>query len=153
MKKWKTQLHLNHTSGTTTSRTIDINSAIFQGDLPSGLVFCISLIPLTLLINKTGLGYYIGNRHSLERLISHLLFMDDLKLYASNDNQLHSLLETVRVFSTDVGVKFGLDKCRKSPILKGKCSEIESIQLTSEENIKGLNNVEFYRYLEFKNQT
>ena len=70
--------------------------------------------------------------------------MDDLKFYASNDNQLRSLLETVRVFS----MKFGLDKCRKSTILKRKCSKTESIQLiTSEENIKELNNVEFYRYL------
>ena len=44
-------------------------------------------------------------------------------------------------------MKFGLDKCRKSTILKGKCSKTESIQLTSKENIKELNNVEFYRYL------
>ena len=73
--------------------------------------------------------------------------MDDLKLYASNDNQLRLLLETIRVFSTDIGMKFGLDKCRKSTILKGKCSKTESIQSTSEENIKELNNVEFYRYL------
>ena len=75
MKKWKTQLHLNHTSGTITSRTIDINSGIFEGDSPSGLAFCISLIPLTWLINKTGLGYYIGKGHSIEQLISHLLFI------------------------------------------------------------------------------
>ena len=44
-------------------------------------------------------------------------------------------------------MKFGLDKSRKSTILKGKCSKTEGIQLTSEENIKELNNVEFYRYL------
>ena len=79
--------------------------------------------------------------------------MDDLKLYASNDNQLRSLLETVRVFSTDIGMKFGLDKCRKSTFLKGKCSKTESIQLTSEENVKELNNVEFIDTWEFKNQT
>ena len=113
MKKWKTQLHLNHTSATITSRTIDINSGIFQGDSPSGLALCISLIPLTWLINKTGLGYYIGKGNSLVQLISHLLFMDDLKLYASNNNQLRSLLETV----TDIDMKFGY-KCRKSTILK-----------------------------------
>ena len=93
------------------------------------------------------LGYYIGKGHSLEQLICHLLFMNDLKLSASNDNQLYSLLETVRYFSTDIGMKFGLDKCRKSTILKGKCSKTESIQLTSDENIKELNNVELYRYL------
>ena len=139
MKKWKTQLPSNHTSGTITSRTIDANSEIFQGDSPSGLAFCISLIPLTWLINKTGLGYYIGRGHFLEQLTFHILFMDDLKLYIS-------LLQTVRVFSMNIGIKFGLDKCRKSTILKEKSSKTEGIQLTSRENIKILHNVEFYKY-------
>ena len=74
MKKWKTQLHLNHTSGTITSRTIDINSGIFQGGSPSGLAFCISLIPLTWLINETGLGYYIGKGHSLSAYLSPIVY-------------------------------------------------------------------------------
>ena len=41
----------------------------------------------------------------------------------------------------------GQFQTRKSTILKGKFSKTESIELTSEENIKELNNVEFYRYL------
>ena len=72
------------------------------------------------------------------------------RVNASNDNQLRSLLETIRVFSTDIGIKFGLDKCRKSTILKGKCSKTEGIQLIYEENIKELNNVEFCKYLEIQ---
>ena len=38
----------------------------------------------------------------------------------------------------------------KSTIIKGKYSKTESTQLTFEENIKELNNVEVYRYLGIK---
>ena len=37
--------------------------------------------------------------------------MDDLKLYASNEKSLESLLQTVHVFSNDIGMEFGVEKC------------------------------------------
>lgn len=37
--------------------------------------------------------------------------MDDLKLFAKNDNELKSLLNTVKYFSDNIGMDFGLDKC------------------------------------------
>ena len=43
--------------------------------------------------------------------INHLFYMDDLKLFARNDNELTVLLATVKNFSDDIGMKFGLDKC------------------------------------------
>ena len=40
--------------------------------------------------------------------INHLLFMDDLKLYNRNEKELHSLVQTICVFSKDIGMKFGI---------------------------------------------
>ena len=37
--------------------------------------------------------------------------MDDLKLYASNDNELEELIKTVKVFSDNIGMQFRLEKC------------------------------------------
>ena len=37
--------------------------------------------------------------------------MDDLKLYAKNEKELHSLVQTVKVFSKDIGMDFGIEKC------------------------------------------
>ena len=54
---------------------------------------------------------WIHNEKEHNPLINHLLFMDDLKLYGSNKNQLDSLIQTVRIFSEDIHMKFGLDKC------------------------------------------
>ena len=37
--------------------------------------------------------------------------MDDLKLYASNEESLESLIQTVPVFSNDIGMEFEVEKC------------------------------------------
>ena len=110
MRKWKLQLVLHHGTESTLSDTIQIKSGIFQGDSPSGLLFCVSLIALSWLIKRTGHGYYINKGRKPDNLISHLLFMDDLKLYSLNDNQLRALLETTQIFSSDIGMPFGLEK-------------------------------------------
>ena len=70
--------------------------------------------------------------------ISHLLFMDDLKLYANTDSNLKILLEVVREYSEDVWMGFGLDKCNKLTIKKGKAMLSDDIILTNNENIKAL---------------
>ena len=46
--------------------------------------------------------------------------MDDLKLFAKNDKDLEGLLSTVKQFSNDIGMEFGLDKCAKATFVKGK---------------------------------
>ena len=89
----------------------------------------------------------IGKGKEKNNVILHLLFMDDLKLYASNDNQLKTLLETVKTFSKNIGMAFGLEKCAKMTIIKGKKTSTENITLTSNETIKELENSQFYKYL------
>ena len=44
--------------------------------------------------------------------------MDDLKLYASNEKSLESIIQTVRVFSNDIGMEFGVEKCAVLTIRK-----------------------------------
>ena len=48
--------------------------------------------------------------------------MDDLKLYGRNPDQLDGLLHTVRTFSDDIRMKFGLDKCAVAHFVNGKLS-------------------------------
>jgi hypothetical protein len=48
--------------------------------------------------------------------------MDDLKLYAINERQLKHLINITNKFSQDIGMKFGLDKCRTLHIESGKIS-------------------------------
>ena len=37
------------------------------------------------------------------------LFMDDLKLFAKSKNQIDSLVQTVYIFSEDIGMQFGIN--------------------------------------------
>ena len=49
--------------------------------------------------------------------------MDDLKLYSRNEKWLDSLVQTVRVFSEDIGIEFGIEKCAMLVMEKGKIVE------------------------------
>ena len=40
--------------------------------------------------------------------------MDYLKLYGRSENAYDSLVKTVRVFSEDIGMEFGIEKCAVS---------------------------------------
>ena len=73
--------------------------------------------------------------------------MDDLKLYSLNDNQLRALLETTQIFSSDIGMLFGLEKCAKISIVRGKVKNRDNIMLSSGEEIRELYNQKFYKYL------
>ena len=74
----------------------------------SPLLYLIAMIPHD--NNTQADRIRIPNSKSAAK-ISHLLYMDDLKLYGKSSNELESLLNTVRIFSTDISMEFGLEKC------------------------------------------
>ena len=73
--------------------------------------------------------------------------MDDLKLFAKNDQDLEGLLDTVKEFSNDIGMEFGLDKCAKASFVRGKLQKTSSINLDIDTAIRDLDPQETYRYL------
>ena len=44
--------------------------------------------------------------------------MDDLKSYGKNDKELDGILYTVKKFSDDIGMEFGLDKYSKTKFIR-----------------------------------
>ena len=46
--------------------------------------------------------------------------MNDLKLYSRSEKELNSLVQTIRIFSKDIGMEFGIEKCAVLVIEKGK---------------------------------
>ena len=56
------------------------------------------MIPLTLASRQTKASYEVKKKGGE---INHLLFMDDLKLFAKNEDQIDSLVNTVRIFSEE----------------------------------------------------
>ena len=133
MKKWKTTLYLNHTNGSLTSRSVSIKSGIFQGDSLSSLLFCLALAPLSSLLNESSYGYEIYGQK-----ITHLLYIDDLKTYARDDEHQTGLLKIVKTLSNDIQMEFGLDKCAKANFKRGKLTETSNIELDADTCIRDL---------------
>ena len=75
MKTWRVEL----TRGRRSLAEIKIQRGIFQGDALSPLLFIIAMMPLKRILRKCTAGYKL--RRSQEK-ISHLMYMDDIKLYA-----------------------------------------------------------------------
>merc|ERR1719452_293298 len=129
MTKWKTKLCLKHEKGEIIIRDVHIKRGIFQGDSLSPLLFCLCINPLSRLLNSKDNGYNMNPRGQESQKIGHLLYMDDLKLYANSDTVLKNQLNTVKEFSAAITMKFGLDKCATVTIERGKFKKSEGINL------------------------
>ena len=79
------------------SDNINIKREIFQGDSLCPLLFCISVIPLSLELNFLGYGCKIRTEW-----ITDLFYGDELKLYTKNDSEPEELLRIVKGFSDDI---------------------------------------------------
>ena len=73
--------------------------------------------------------------------------MDDLKLYASNEKSLESLIQTLCVFSNDIGMEFGVEKCAVLTMKEEKMTNSDGIVLPNKTTIKGLKEGDSYKYL------
>ena len=73
--------------------------------------------------------------------------MDDLKLYSRSQKGLDSLVQAVCVFSEDVGMEFGIEKCAMLVMEKGKIVKSVGIELPNSKVIESLQEGESYKYL------
>ena len=60
------------------------------------------------MLRKIKAGYDLGKGNGV---INHLVFKEDLKIYGKNENQLDSIVQSVRVVSEDLRMEFGISKC------------------------------------------
>ena len=104
---------------------MQIRKGILQGDSISPIPICVALNPLSKELKRTDYGYRKTTGHgetAKRQLISHLLYIHDLKLYGRNSDQLDVLLRTVRTFSNDIQINFGLEKCAVAHFVNGRLS-------------------------------
>jgi len=85
MTYWRTRMCLHTENKLMETDDIKIQCGIFQGDSLSPLLFCICMISLTEQLNRLNTGY---EGHTTKTKISHLLYMDDLKLIAKSKEEL-----------------------------------------------------------------
>lgn len=149
MTSWETVLHLYHSEGSIQSQPVPIKRGIFQGDSLSPLWFCLALNPLSALLNGTDYGFLIKGANTTQCKLTHLLYMDDIKLYGATERQIMTLLQLTERFSNDIRMSFGLDKCRRLSIEKGQVVQ-RSLELVDGGTIDAMNQDEAYKYLGFQ---
>ena len=87
---------------------VEIRRGLFQGDSLSPLLFVLRMVLSSLILRKEKFHHEFGAKKTR---MNHLLFTDDLKLFAKSNAQIDSLVNTVYTFSEDIGMEFGIKKC------------------------------------------
>ena len=98
IRKWQTELNIPTVNGNIRIGEILYKKGVFQGDYLSVILFILSLNPLSFLLNETE-GYKMAINTIYEKIIMHLFFVDDLKLYAATLQQSKLQLDIVTTFS------------------------------------------------------
>ena len=147
MSKWKTRLEIWNGSEKMTSRWIRILCGFLQGDSYSPVGFCITEIPVCILLQHSR-GYRMGEPGNRVVKRTHSLFVDDLKVYQESHKALKIVNEIIVQASHDTGACYGVSKCAEIIYQNGKMVRGEGLQVL-EERMKTMNpdENEVYKFL------
>jgi len=95
-------------------------------------------------MNKLNTGY---EEHTTKTKISHLLYVDDLKLIAKSEEELQKQIHTVKTFSDDIHTEFGLEKCAKIAFKRDKLVHSQNLVIDINRDIQELEQGKTYEYL------
>ena len=73
--------------------------------------------------------------------------MDDIKLFAKNEKELETLIHTVRIYSREIGMEFGIEKCAMLVMRSGKRQLTDGMELPKKDKKKTVAENETYKYL------
>ena len=73
--------------------------------------------------------------------------MDDLKLIAKSEEELQKQIQTVKTFSDDINMEFGLEKCAKIIFTRGKLTHFQNLVIDTNREIQELEQGKTYKYL------
>ena len=134
MKNWKVEV----TAGGKTSAEV-------KEDVLSLILFVIAMMPLDYISRKCTEGYKLIKS---QEKINPLMYMDDIKQFTKNEKELGTLIQTIRIYSQDKGIKFSIEKCPVLIMKSGKRQITEGIELPNQERIRRLGEKANYKYSE-----
>ena len=73
--------------------------------------------------------------------------MDGIKSFAKNEKELETLIHAVRIYSQDIGMEVGIEKCAMLVMKSGKRHMTDGMELPNHDRIRTLEEKETYKYL------
>ena len=62
--------------------------------------------------------------------------MDDINIFAKNENELVTQIQKIRIYNQDLGMEFSIEKCAMLIMKNVKRETIEGIRMSNEESIR-----------------
>ena len=145
MIKWRTKVYLYGEKVELETGFIEYLRGILQGDTLSLILFVLTVNPLSYLLHKEE-GYLLGSNEGRQNL-THLCFVDDLKLYASTVTKLRRLLGMVTQFSNVVAMRFGVTKRAFQLITRGRREASNTPLIVNNLTLQEIEEGDHYKYL------
>ena len=127
LKTWSMEL----TVGGRNLTEVKIQRCIFQGDALSPLLFVIAMVSLNHILRKCSAKYKLSRS---QVKINHPMYMNDIK----NEKELEILIHAVRIYSQDIGMEFGIEKCTMLIMKSGKRHMTGEMELPTQDKFRML---------------
>ena len=140
MKTWRVEL----AAGGRSLAEAKIQRGIFPEDTLSLLLFIIAMVSFNHILRKSTAGYKLSRS---QKKINHLMYLDDIKLFAKNQKGLETLLHPVRIYRQDIGMEFNIDKCAMLVMKSGKRHMTDGMEQPNQDKIRTLKEKETDKYV------
>ena len=121
-----------------------VQRSIFQGDELSPLLFVTAMMSHNHILRKCTVGYKLSKS---QEKINHRMYMEDIKLFDKNEKELETIIQAIRIYNQDIGIKIGTDKCAMLVMKSEKQHMMEGIEILNQEKIRTLGKKKMYKYL------
>lgn len=146
MRAWTVKFEIRTTEGLSKSKAMKVKCGVLQGDTLSPLLFCLTIAPVSYVLNRLNPGYRQRACMPGEspHIINHLYYMDDLKIYTECMDDLNDTMATVKTVSEALNLHMNARKCATARI-QAKGTAVADA--TSENAIPRLGASDCYKYL------
>ena len=113
---WSTRIVATTKLGSKTSRPINFKKGLPQDDTLCPRLFTLCINPVAWKLSATE-GYKLSK--PIGSKVTHLLFIDDLKVFAESEVKLYRVLKLTKSAMEDIGLQWNPKKCNVVYVKKG----------------------------------
>ena len=140
-RSWNIRIVAHTKKGHETSQVIHFNKGLPQGDALCPRLFTMCINPIAWNLKATE-GYKLSK--PIEGKITHLLYVDDMKVFAASQSKLDRVLKVTKTAMEDIGLIWNDKKCSITHIKK---HVLDSTNHNDRQSITNLKDGENYRFL------